>query len=225
MAPRSNVATEGETSAVEVKASVRYLHVSPTKVRPVLDLVRGLPAEDAERILRLTPRDSAGDILKVLDSAIANGEHNFQLPAEELFIARCWCDEGPTRGAGRARARGRYFRIRKRTSHITIVLARLSDSTLETRRVKAEASGTGRAATARKRSDRVRASRRAAQGIEEHDHDHDHEEVEDTADVTTEVNEVETTVPEELETAEVAEASTDDAPEASADSVENEEGE
>jgi large subunit ribosomal protein L22 len=173
-----------ETPVVEARASVRYLHVSPTKVRPVLDLVRGLPAEDAERMLQLTPRDSADHILKVLESAMANAEHNFQLPPDELFITRCWCDEGPTRGAGRARARGRYFRIRKRTSHITIVLGRLSEADLETRRTKAEATGTGRAGSARRRAERVRASRRAARGEAEHDHDHDHAGDEANADLT-----------------------------------------
>ena len=184
MAPRT---TTDDTPTVEARASVRYLPVSPTKVRPVLDLVRGRAVDDAERMLQLTARNAAGDILKVLGSAIANAQHNFSLPSEELVVSRCWCDEGPTRGGGRARARGRYFRIRKRTSHITIVLTRLSEGELEVRRAKAESSP-ARAGSTRRRAERVRASRRAAQATEpDHDHDHEHDhgaDVEETGDAT-----------------------------------------
>ena len=81
---------------VEVKASVKYLGTSPYKVRAVLNLVRGLAAEDAERVLQLTERDAAGDVLKVLESALANAEHNNHIPADELFIVTCFADEGPT---------------------------------------------------------------------------------------------------------------------------------
>jgi large subunit ribosomal protein L22 len=175
------------TNTVEVKAIVRYLPVSPTKVRPVLDLVRGLPAEDAERLLQITPRDAAGDILKVLESAIANAEHNNQIPVDELYLTRCWADEGPTRPGGRARARGRSFKIRHRTSHIVIVLARYEEDELERRRRRLEESGTGRASVQRKRSERVRASRRAAtvehdhDHEEEHDHEHDHDHAQEEA--------------------------------------------
>ena len=70
------------------------LGVSPNKVRPVLDLVRKLSADDAERVLQLQPRTAAGHVLKLLESAIANAEHNQQIPIDELFIDRCWCDEG-----------------------------------------------------------------------------------------------------------------------------------
>ncbi len=158
---------------VEVKASVKYLHTSPYKVRAVLDLIRGMAAEDAERVLQLTERDAADDILKVLESAMANAEHNNQLPADELYITRCYADEGPTRPGGRARARGRSFKIRKRTSHIMIVLARYSETELEARRRKAEAAPTARGGSQRKRSERVRASRQ--EHVAEHDHDHDHD--------------------------------------------------
>ena len=71
--------------------------------------------------------------MKLLESAIANAEHNQQIPIDELFVDRCWCDEGPTRKWGQARARGRYFRIRKRSSHVTIVLARYNDEELRAR--------------------------------------------------------------------------------------------
>ena len=163
------------TDRVEARASVKNLGVSPNKVRPVLDLVRKLSADDAERVLQLQPRTAAGHVLKLLESAIANAEHNQQIPIDELFIDRCWCDEGPTRKWGQARARGRYFRIRKRSSHITIILARYNDEELRTRQGRDEVAGAGSAGgrVARRRADRVRASRAASRGEVEHDHDHD----------------------------------------------------
>jgi large subunit ribosomal protein L22 len=167
------------TERVESRATVRHLGVSPNKVRPVLDLMRRMSAEDAERLLQLQPRTAAGHVLKLLESAIANAEHNQEIPIDELFVDRCWCDEGPTRKWGQARARGRYFRVRKRSSHVTIVLARYTDDELRKRRSRDEISGAQSAGgrLARRRADRVRASRAAARGetLEEHDHDHDHE--------------------------------------------------
>jgi large subunit ribosomal protein L22 len=158
-------------------ATVRYLGVSPYKIRQVLDLVRGLPVDDAIRVLQLCEKDAADSVLKLLDSAIANAEHNQQLPAEELYLARIWCDEGPTRKSGQARARGRYFRVRKRTSHMTIMLARYAPEELESRRRREESSGRGAATAQRRRSERVRRSRQREQA-EDHDHDHDHEDAE-----------------------------------------------
>jgi large subunit ribosomal protein L22 len=142
-----------------VRATVRYLHTSPYKVRQVLELVRGLPVDDADRVLQLCQKDAAADVLKLLRSAIANGEHNNALPADELFVARAWADEGPTRKHGQPRARGRYFRIRKRTSHVTIVLERFAVDELETRRRREEATGRGAAVSQRRRAERVRRSR------------------------------------------------------------------
>ena len=142
-----------------VRATVRYLHTSPYKVRQVLDLVRGLPVGDAERMLQLCEKDAAGDVLKLLGSAIANAEHNNALPADELFLARAWADEGPTRSHGQPRARGRYFRIRKRTSHVTIVLERFEGDELEARQRREEATGRGAAVAQRRRAERVRRSR------------------------------------------------------------------
>ena len=160
--------------APHARASARYIHVSPYKVRQVLDLIRGLSVNDAERILELSEKDAAGDVLKVLISAIANAEHNAQLPAEELYVALCWADEGPTRKWGQARARGRYFRIRKRTSHITLVVARYDEDRLDEIRRVEESSGRGAAVQQRRRAERVRRSRAAAEP-EAHDHDHDHD--------------------------------------------------
>jgi large subunit ribosomal protein L22 len=149
------------TTNPTVRATVRYLHTSPYKVRQVLTLVRGLPVDDAERVLQLCQKDAADDVLKLLRSAIANAEHNNALPADELFVALAWADEGPTRKHGQPRARGRYFRIRKRTSHITIVLERFDIDELEVRRRREEASGRGAAVSQRRRAERVRRSRAA----------------------------------------------------------------
>jgi large subunit ribosomal protein L22 len=149
------------TTKPGAKATVRYLHVSAYKVRQVLELVRGLPVDDAERILQLCEKDAADHVLKLLNSATANAEHNHELPADELFVAAAWADEGPTRKWGQARARGRYFRIRKRTAHVTIVLERFEMDELEERRRRDEASGRGAAVAQRRRAERVRRSRAA----------------------------------------------------------------
>ena len=147
------------TAKPGARATVRYLHTSAYKVRQVLELVRGLPVGDAERLLQLCPKDAADDMLKLLGSAIANAEHNNQIPADELFVALAWADEGPTRKHGQPRARGRYFRIRKRTSHVTIVLERFEIDELEARQRRDEASGRGAAVQQRRRAERVRRSR------------------------------------------------------------------
>jgi large subunit ribosomal protein L22 len=107
---------------MRVRAEARFVRHSPFKVRRVLDLVRGLPVEDARSVLTFTPRGATEPILKVLESAVANAEHNFALDEEELFVAEAYAGEGPTLKRWRPRARGRATRIRKRTSHITIVL-------------------------------------------------------------------------------------------------------
>jgi large subunit ribosomal protein L22 len=105
-----------------VRAQARFVRVSPFKARRVIDLIRGLHVEEARRVLQFTPRASALAVRKVLDSAIANAEHNFQLPADSLFVAKAYVDEGPTLNRFRPRALGRAYRIRKRTSHITVIV-------------------------------------------------------------------------------------------------------
>lgn len=108
---------------MKVRAQAKYIRQSPYKVRRVLDLVRGLPVEDAEQILRHVNRRAAEPVVKVLRSAVANAEHNHALDADELMVAEAYADEGPTLKRYRPRARGRATRIRKRTCHITIVVA------------------------------------------------------------------------------------------------------
>ena len=194
--PKTHVVEK--TDRVESRATVRHLGVSPNKVRPVLDLMRHMSAEDAERMLQLQPRTAAGHVLKLLESAIANAEHNQQIPIDELFVTRCWCDEGPTRKWGQARARGRYFRVRKRSSHVTIILARYTDEELGKRRGRDEVAGAAGSSgrVARRRADRVRASRAASRGetLDDHDHDLDHDHDHDHEDAV--LNEVDEAVDE-----------------------------
>ena len=112
---------------MKVRAHTRFIRQSPYKVRRVLDLVRGLPVEEAEHLLRLTNRGAAAPIAKTLRSAVANAEHNHALDSEDLVIAEAFADEGPTLKRYRPRARGRATRIRKRTSHITIVVSDMNE--------------------------------------------------------------------------------------------------
>ena len=112
---------------MKVKAQARFIRQSPYKVRRVLDLVRGLPVEEAEHMLRLTPRAAADPIAKALKSAVANAEHNHALDSEDLVVAEAFADEGPTLKRFRPRARGRASRINKRTSHITIVVSDMNE--------------------------------------------------------------------------------------------------
>jgi large subunit ribosomal protein L22 len=108
---------------MNARAQATHVRQSPYKVRRVLDLVRGLPVDEARVVLEFTNRKAAGTIVKVLNSAVANAEHNFALDADELYVAEAYADEGPTLKRWRPRARGRATKIRKRTSHITIIVA------------------------------------------------------------------------------------------------------
>ena len=113
------------------RAVLRHARLSPYKVREVLDLVRGKPVHEAEDILRFSERDAASVVGKVLRSAVANAENNDDLEPEELFVSACFADEGTTIKRWRPRARGRATRIRKRTSHITVIVSRMPDQQLQ----------------------------------------------------------------------------------------------
>jgi large subunit ribosomal protein L22 len=101
-------------------AIARQVRISPTKVRRVVDLVRGMDVADALDTLKFAPQAASEPVYKVLASAIANAEHNFQLDPDTLIVSRAYVDEGPTLKRFRPRAQGRAYRIRKRTSHITV---------------------------------------------------------------------------------------------------------
>ncbi|MBV8236614.1 MAG: 50S ribosomal protein L22 [Acidimicrobiia bacterium] len=154
-----------ETSAFRAKG--RYLRVSAYKVREVLDLIRGLDAERARETLRLSDRDAADVVDKVLASAIANAEHHHEHPVdgEELYVSACYADEGPTLKRWRPRARGRATRIRKRTCHITVIVSRLPDEELRERRARQPGAGDRRRRTAA--SKRAAARKQAAPTAEE----------------------------------------------------------
>ncbi|TVS12117.1 MAG: 50S ribosomal protein L22 [Wenzhouxiangella sp.] len=108
---------------MEAIAKLRGARVSAQKARLVADQVRGLPVERADELLMFSNKKAAQIIRKVLLSAVANAEHNTGADIDELKVDRIWVDEGPTMKRGRARAKGRYTRILKRSSHITVVLA------------------------------------------------------------------------------------------------------
>lgn len=108
---------------MEARAVARHLRVSPSKARQVADLVRGKNVDEAVGILRYTNKKSAPLIGKVLKSAIANAEHNFDMDADELFVSEIYVDEGPTLKRMRPRAYGRADVKRHRTSHITVVVS------------------------------------------------------------------------------------------------------
>ena len=165
------------------RAQVRYVRVSASKAREVLDLIRGLHIAEADEILEFVERDVAIIIRKALASAVANATNNDAQDPEALFISACYADEGPTLKRWRPRARGRATRIRKRTCHITIIVTRLPEAELRLRNERQAASGraAGGATARASRRERVAKSRAATH---DHDHDHDHEEAEtDTPDV------------------------------------------
>jgi large subunit ribosomal protein L22 len=109
------------------RATARYVRMSPMKTRRVIDMLRGMPATDAQAIVKFDPHAASEPVGKVLNSAIANAEHlahvrNQRLDPDDLIVTEAYVDEGPTLKRFRPRAQGRAYRIRKRTSHITIVV-------------------------------------------------------------------------------------------------------
>jgi len=169
------------------RAVVRYVRVSPSKARAVLDLVRGESYGRASEILAFSERAVSDVIGKCLDSAVANAENNDGIPAEELYVSACYADEGPTLKRWRPRARGRATRINKRTSHITVIVSRYDEATLEDLREREAAKGRAGSSVhaAEARRQRVERSRAVAEAEAEaeaaeeagHDHeghDHDH---------------------------------------------------
>ncbi|MEY2469057.1 MAG: large subunit ribosomal protein [Actinomycetota bacterium] len=190
------------------RAVLRNAPGSASKVRVVLDLIRGLDIQSAREVLEFCERDAATIVGKLLDSAIANAEHNDELVGEELFVSACYADEARTAKRFKPRARGRAGKIFKRSAHITVIVSRLPEDRLARIKAKAEAAQTerrsrrGSAATPeRGRRARVAASQKADSVVvdehEGHDHEgHDHDEpvipeaaIEDVIEQETEVAE------------------------------------
>jgi len=165
------------------KATAKYVRSSAYKARVVLDLIRGLTVRQADEVLQFTERAIARDIRKVLASAVANATDadngGYLGEADELFVLACFADEGPTLRRFRPRARGRATRIRKRTCHITIVVARMSEERLEIVRAREEGAGASAAASRRARVERSRQRAQASKADAETTAD------ETTADETT----------------------------------------
>jgi large subunit ribosomal protein L22 len=166
----------------------------------VLNLIRNRTVAEAEDILRFSERDVAFTIGKLLRSAVANAEHNDGLDPEELFISACYADEGATIKRWRPRARGRATRIRKRTSHITVIVSRMPQVQIDRLRARRQAEQLAQrarrvaGARASEGDTRSRAERRRRGAAAEHDdheghdhegHDHDDEATDD--EVTDEI--------------------------------------
>jgi large subunit ribosomal protein L22 len=107
---------------MEARAQARYVRVTPMKARRVIDLIRGLPATEAQAVLQFAQQAASEPVGKVLDRAIANARNNLNLELSTLVVSAAYVDEGPTLKRFRPRAQGRAYRIRKRTSHITVIL-------------------------------------------------------------------------------------------------------
>ena len=160
----------GERSGT--KATAKYVRSSASKARVVLDLIRGLDVRSADEVLQFTDRHIARDVRKVLASAVANAVNNDEQDADELFVIACFADEGPTLRRFRPRARGRASRINKRSCHITVIVARMSDDRIAIITARQERAGgvTGRGrpqSSAASRRARVERSRQQASGAEE----------------------------------------------------------
>jgi len=107
---------------METRAAVKYIRVSPRKIRLVMDQVRGRKVEEALNILSFAPQKGARILMKLINSAVANAEQNSDVDVDSLYVKRLYADEGPTMKRWRPRAQGRATRINKRTSHLTIIV-------------------------------------------------------------------------------------------------------
>lgn len=218
------------------RSTHKFARLSASKVRVVLDLIRDEDLEQARDELRFCDRGAATIIAKVLESAVANAENNEHLSADELYVAECWADEGPTLKRWRPRARGRATRINKRTCHITVVVAQLDEDELETRAARLAAAG--RRSADADRAARVAGSKGPDEETDENDVATIDEEVvntegatddvaEETADNDTTIDETETSeeVLSDVGEEDVAEVETSDKTEASDEAADNDEKE
>jgi ribosomal protein L22, bacterial type len=119
---KEKAAERRENAEKRPHATAKYIRISSRKVKVVIDLIRGKSVDEAEAILMYTPKAASEPTLKLLRSAIANAENNLEMNRDELYVAEVYANQGPTLMRFRPRAQGRASRIRKRTSHITVVL-------------------------------------------------------------------------------------------------------
>ncbi|WP_027365227.1 50S ribosomal protein L22 [Desulfotruncus alcoholivorax] len=106
----------------EAKAVARFIRISPRKVRLVVDLIRGKDVKEALAILKYSPQRASVPVAKVVKSAVANAEHNYDMDSDNLVVAACYVDQGPTIKRWQPRAMGRADVLRHRTSHITVIV-------------------------------------------------------------------------------------------------------
>ncbi len=157
--PKLNEANREAGTKSGSTAKALYIRSSASKVRVVLNLIRGKDVRSADQILQFTDREAARLVRKVLASAVANAVNNDELDPDDLYVKACFADEGPTLKRFRPRAKGRAGRINKRTCHITVVVAMMSDEMLAVREVKTTSKG--RATASSNRRARVASSRKA----------------------------------------------------------------
>lgn len=119
---REKTAARRENRDRRPRAIARYVRISSRKVKVVIDLIRGKSVQEAQAILMYTPKAASPVVEKLLNSAVANAENNLDLSRDTLYVAEVFANQGPTLKRFRPRAQGRASRIRKRTSHITIIL-------------------------------------------------------------------------------------------------------
>lgn len=208
----------GERSGT--RAVARHVRSSASKARVVLDLIRGLDVRSADEVLMLTERGIARDIRKVLRSAVANAVNNDEQDASELYVIACFADEGSTLRRFRPRARGRATRIRKRTCHITVIVARMSDERLAVIQARAEGASASAQASRRARVERSRQRAEEAKGAIDAVDEAEDEVIDESADVEA-ADDAESTEVAEDAVGEAVEE-TEDAAEAEAEAAEAE---
>lgn len=123
---------------MEIKVHLNNLRTAPRKVRQVIDLVRGKKALDAQAVLSFTVNKTAGNLLKLLNSAIASATHDFKLEESNLYVSKIFADEGPKLKRWHPMSRGRAYPIQKKTSHITLVLSELNPTVKKNKEIKKE---------------------------------------------------------------------------------------
>jgi large subunit ribosomal protein L22 len=146
---------------MRVRAQAKWVRTSARKARLVLDHIRGRSVPEARTILAFTQRAAATDIEKVLRSAVANAEANHGLDGDELVVEAAYADEGPTLKRWKPRARGRVNRIRKRTCHVTLVLAEVPEVQTPRRRQRTRAAAETTSTSTKPKASRRRAKKEA----------------------------------------------------------------
>ena len=152
-------------TGLEVRAEAKWVRISPRKARLVAEHIRGRSVPEARTILAFTSRAAATDIEKVLRSAVANAEANHGLDGDELVVETAYADEGPTLKRWRPRARGRVNRIKKRTCHVTLVLAELPPTEAPRRRARSKPAAEQAAPPAEETKPKASTRRKKKEGV------------------------------------------------------------